>query len=1098
MKVIAAGRETPLTGRKQRILLAHLTLNEGWPVSTRRLRADLWPDAEPKNPAHALQEHVSRLRTTTGLKIDLAEGAGYRIEAETFHSDARDFARVAADARASLDAREYGNAIELFEVALGMWRGPALDGLGAVDGLRSHVLQLQQERRLAASDRFEAYLQGGRAGEIIEELGAAAQEDPLHERTWYQLVSAHHLVGRRTDALLAFDQARENFIETLGVGPSPRLRELHAEILESLPPEEPVRGGFPGRPRGKEGDRATTALIGREVEMGLIEKAWRRVDKGLQLVTISGEPGIGKSFLAAEFARGAAATGTPVLTGRSLRISAGAYHPFTQILRECARLAGDGRFATKNFWHARSQTQDVPEGGGTPLDGHGLDLRAWEKKDSIAARFEEISAETPVVVVLEDLHWADPQSIRLIDHLLHSPRRIRMLCITTVRDSEMREIPDGPQLFRQSATVTHVPLAGMSGAEIEELIRRETAGKEFPPWAPDQIQEASGGNPLFAVEYARDTLLSEPGRKDDLGAPLGIRMVIEGHVNALPAGTANLLRAASIFAGPFDLSAVAGVMKKGLDEVGAAVGRACAAGLLKSRPGAGFAFGHEVVQKVMYESLSFSERTALHRRAAAYLEGNPLPVNQHETLAYHLQNSGCATAEREAADHLLQAGREALDAGAPESAEVLLAEARRLVPPSSDEARRCDVLTYLGIAQLHCGREEYRSTLLEATRIAIQLNDRDRLITAVLHNTRGWWSLTAGVDHERVAGLEAALAAREAGDQVALARLLVMWAQENVRDPGSREVALERSARALELAEQLGDPKTLALVLAGRYEVLYALFHRPAECVMLSQRLLNLALRHGFRLMSLSGAIGVAQSAMLFGEFHVADRYLDQALQLSKSLNHPPRGWLLEGWSAMREAMRGRLGVAERLAEQAHRRGVRSGQSDAPIWFAGQIFAIRFLQGRLEELLPDLKRNAEKFGAVIPAWNAALALGLATGGEPGAAERALEELAAEDFAGLPRDVLWLSAMCYLAVVCEEVGRVDLGMKTYEALAPYSGMVATNGTISAGPVDLYLGVLAGLAGNRSAARGHLQAAVTQCRRMDAPLWQDEAMQRLLDT
>ena len=743
MKVIAAGREAPLTGRKQRILLAHLTLNEGRPVSTRRLRADLWPEAKPKNPAHALQEHVSRLRTTTGLKIDLAGAAGYRIEAATFISDVREFTRVVADARASLDAREYGNAIELFEVALDMWRGEPLEGLGAVDGLRSHVLQLQQERRRAASDRFEAYLQGGRAGEIIGELGAAVQEDPLHERTWYQLIAAHHYVGRRTDALLAFDQARENFIETLGVGPSPRLRELHAEILESLPPEEPVREGFPGRDRAQERDRATSALIGRNVEMELIKKAWRRVDEGFQVVTLSGEPGIGKSFLAAEFARGAAAAGTPVLTGRSLRISAGAYHPFTQILRNSARLAEGGRFAAKNFRHARSLTQDVPEGGGSSLDGHGLEPRAWEKKDSIAAWFEEISAETPVVLVVEDLHWADPQSLRLIDHLLHSPRRIRILCITTVRESELRELPDGPQIFRQSATVTHVPLEGMSEAEIEELIRRETAGKEMPPWAFDQIRQTSGGNPLFAVEYARDTLLSEPGRKRDLGAPHGIRAVIEGHVNALPGGTANLLRAASIFAGPFDLSAVAEVMNIGLDEVGAAVGHARAAGLLESSTGAGFTFGHEVVQKVMYESLGFSERTALHRRAAAYLEGNPIPANQHETLAYHLQNSGCASAEREAAGHLLQAGREALDAGAPESAEVLLAQARRLVPPSGDEARRCDVLTYLGVAQLHCGRAEYRSTLLEATRLAIELNDRNRLITAVLHNTRGWWPLTA-------------------------------------------------------------------------------------------------------------------------------------------------------------------------------------------------------------------------------------------------------------------------------------------------------------------------------------------------------------------
>src|SRR5699024_6871929 len=110
--------------------------------------------------------------------------------------------------------------------------------------------------------------------------------------------------------------------------------------------------------------------------------------------------------------------------------------------------------------------------------------------------------------------------------------------------------------------------------------------------------------------------------------------------------------------------------------------------------------------------------------------------------------------------------------------------------------------------------------------------------------------------------------------------------------------------------------------------VLYTLFERPAECVTLSKRLVDLAQRHGFRMMTLSGAIGLSQSSMRFGDFHTADRYLNQALQLSRTLKHPPRLWLVQGWRAMREAQRGHLEEARALAEATYELGVKTGQTD--------------------------------------------------------------------------------------------------------------------------------------------------------------------------
>ena len=412
----------------------------------------------------------------------------------------------------------------------------------------------------------------------------------------------------------------------------------------------------------------------------------------------------------------------------------------------------------------------------------------------------------------------------------------------------------------------------------------------------------------------------------------------------------------------------------------------------------------------------------------------------------------------------------------------------------AEPAQRCDLLIGLGSAQFRCSEIHYRVTLLEACQLAITLGDKPRLIAAVLANYRGWWSSTAEIDHERVASIETALAMCDSRDVVMRSQLLSAWAQENVRDPSCRAEVLKNSSEALALAEAGDDPEALATALASRFSVLYALFEQPAECVRISRRLLELSHRRGDRMIRLSAALCLAQASMRFGDFDVADRYVGEAVQLAEALHHPPRLWLARSWQAMREAMRGRMDTAEVMATETLHFGVQSGEADASPWFAGQLFTIRMLQDRLPEIVDDVRDHVATMADAVPAWRAALSVALARSDQHADAEVILDDFASGSFEQLRRDIMWLNGMCYLSMTCEALGRADVATSVYGELIPYKGMVANNGTIDAGPVDLQLGALARVMGRHDLADEHLGRAAALCRDIGSPVWLAQVSQR----
>ena len=1110
MRVNTDAHSTPIRGAKQRILLAHLALSNGKPVPTSRLVSDLWGNGSRRGSAHALQEHVSRLRTVLGVEIALVEGVGYRLSPDLIDTDVRRFSELYDLGRKKLADGDPQSALTTLETALDLWQGPFLEDLADIDGLRSYKLQLDQMWRHLSSDRIDAHLECGLGEKVLTDIRSAVDRDPLKEHGWYQLMRALEQAGRRTEALQTFHDARELLIDVLGVEPSEHLIDFHIQLLRA--------GDTPPSPASPQEPQVTLAqvtrassLVGRHYEVRSLERAWHAATDGLQVVTITGEPGVGKSRLASEFTDMAAAHSALVLRGDCHQGTTAPYQPFAQMLQATLDFAQQAGIVPHMPRHGTGLARVLPAMATLfPTDASPQALKHAGAEDTlsmdaIAAWFEALSHARPVVIVIEDLQWADEQSVLMLHHLIRSTRTIKGVLVVTIRDHEFADSDAEPsmlsQLLAQSNGINHLALRKLTPQETTELVTIEAtqAGTgALPEWADSYVQAASGGNPLYTIELTRHLLAT--GALDDgtiPAPPANLRQVIEGHLGALGEGASDLLAKAAALGTEFDPAYLTDVTGLGAAQVDALLHQAVSSRLVEKVPGhtRRYRFSHEVVRTVLYESIPPLRRASLHSTIARVLaQSGPMSRAHHlQELAHHQQLSDSPDGKFNAAVNLTLAGNEALDTGAPAEAIALFTHALELLDDRADAAVVCDTLLGLGAAQLRYADPAYRSTLLRAARLAMDAGDSARLISAVLLNSRGWWSSSTQIDHERVEGIEAALAACSREDRAAYSQLLAAWALENVRDVASRQEVLTRSAQSLAIADELGDVQALHTALSARFAVMYALFEGPAECVTLGRRLLELGQSQADRMMVLSGLLCLGQASMRFGDYQVADRCVEHAQQLARRLHHPPRLWLAQGWVAMREATRGRFESAHALATQTYELGMQTGQADAPTWYMGQLYTFKMMQGALPEIVAEVGEHVAEVADAIPAWRAAMALALAHTGATTQAEEILEEFAAGDFEQLPQDILWLHGMSYLAMTCAAVGRRDIAGSLYDTLVPYSGMVATNGTIDAGPVDLHLGLLAQTLGNAETAATHLESAATLSRKIGASVWLAQAQQ-----
>jgi predicted ATPase/DNA-binding SARP family transcriptional activator len=293
-EVLAGGKPADVGGSKRQALLAMLALRKGRVVDVDALVDGLWGEELPSAPRNALHHHIARLRAALGEGAIIGSTDGYALCDARL--DAARFEELLAETRAALREGDFLAALDAVETGLAIWRGTALQGLGATTWFGAEARRLETLRVDALEEQFEVRLALGEQRELVSELRAALADNPYRERLWGQLMLALYRSGRQADALEAFQEARRVLGEELGLEPGPDLRRLQEAILAHDPEIAVVadvrrrRGNLPA---------PTTSFVGRDDELRQVAASVREH----RLVTLTGPPGVGKSRLAIETAR---------------------------------------------------------------------------------------------------------------------------------------------------------------------------------------------------------------------------------------------------------------------------------------------------------------------------------------------------------------------------------------------------------------------------------------------------------------------------------------------------------------------------------------------------------------------------------------------------------------------------------------------------------------------------------------------------------------------------------------------------------------------------------------------------------------------------
>jgi class 3 adenylate cyclase/tetratricopeptide (TPR) repeat protein len=570
-------------------------------------------------------------------------------------------------------------------------------------------------------------------------------------------------------------------------------------------------------------------FVGHQVERAELGAA---LDSALggqgQLVLVAGEAGIGKTRIAEELCAEARSREARVAWGRCREgTGAPAYWPWRQALRAYAAGRPPDEVAAELGREVAELAQLLPELAPveesrrppTELDPEMARFRLF---DAMASCLRSAAAARGLVVVLDDLHWADQASLLLLGFVAGELADTRLLVVGTYRDVEVdrRHRLSGTlaELFRQPAT-SYLGLSGLDRADVGRFIAG-VAGIDPAADLVTAVHSQTEGNPYFVSELVR--LLAaerrlEAGGLLGAGIPEGIRHVIGRRLNRLSDAANSGLTAASVQGRDFDLDVVARVTGLPPDDVLDSLEEAMDARLVvevETRPGR-FRFAHALVRETLYEELPSRERRRLHDRVGAALvelRGDEFEGYLAE-LAHHFSQAARPGRADQAVAYARQAGDRAMRVLAYEEAagHYQRALAALELQAGPDEAERCELLLALAAAEMAAGQPgEARGHYQRAAELARRMGHGEQLARAAFGLGR---EFTAGsVDELEVGLLEETLSVLGEADSALRARVLARLAKALQSSPGAdRRSRLSQAAVAM--ARRLGDPPTLAAVL---------------------------------------------------------------------------------------------------------------------------------------------------------------------------------------------------------------------------------------------------------------------------------------------
>jgi DNA-binding CsgD family transcriptional regulator/tetratricopeptide (TPR) repeat protein len=838
-------------------------------------------------------------------------------------------------------------------------------------------------------------------------------------------------------------------------------------------------------------------FVGRADELALLgDLLTQAVHDGRRVAILQGEAGSGKTRLARQVAETAAEAGARVLHGACDPSPSPPYGPFVEVLEQLAEQEPD-LVASPAGGPLAALLPGLSDGPGREASEHrGARFRLHAAVSDVLSA---AARRAPVVLVLDDLHWAEAPTLLLLRHLARATADARLLVLATTREVDAEEAPDLADALaelRRLDGVVRVPVGGLATGEIEELLRRLAPGISAGRSASvaRALAELTGGNVFLVAEVGQH--LADAGLLDDaagdvtaaldaVGVPQGVREMVGQRVARMSPEARDVLELAAAGSRGIELAVLRLASTADEATLLSALDQATASRMLAELPGARIAyrFRHELLRRAVRDRLPASRRAALHLRVGTATEAvHGTDERVVSDLAFHFARAADLGGRERAVHFSLRAAEIAGRSFAfGEAARRLRAAIELGIPDATLRARAlCD----LGGA-LHRSADvpEALESYAEAAEAARALGDRTLLAEAAIGFENACWR-PAIADPRCVALVEEALSAQDEQDGATRVRLLAAlsraWAYR-----GDHARAAEIWLEAVPMARRIGERRSLAVTLfhaawTRGAQSPTAVLASLAEARALFAELGDDDFRHevdGFRLSLLLEAYDIAGLRReLLGLGDDVER-----------LGQPFYRHVFLYISSTVALCEGRLEEAARLAAQAYELS-RQFDEDASAIHGLQLFSVQRERGRLAAVAPVLRLVAADSGEG-GAWGPALALLLAELGLLDESRAALCRLCADDLAAVPRGGLWLAGLVYLADACALVGDADVAPVLYRALLGLEGknVVIGQGVACYGAADRHLGVLAATFGDLPGAQRHLEAALEQNTVLASPTW-----------
>ena len=812
-------------------------------------------------------------------------------------------------------------------------------------------------------------------------------------------------------------------------------------------------------------------LVGRADAKAAVAAALDEARSGAGLLLlIGGEAGIGKSTVLAHLADSArddcrvvrgfclAGTGVPP------------YWPWIQVLRAIGTTAGQlgeaGRLLETSIGAAD------PNGALAAADAR------FRLHDAIATALTMLAADRPVVVMLDDLHWADEQSLAVLPFLTRALAADRVLIVGAYRDIEAP-----PALLGLTDSAHHLQLTGLALSEVRDMVG-SLPGATPPPDLTEQVWQRSAGNPFFVRELTR-LIQAQDNERLPGQLPAGIIETLRRRLARLPSDSAHLLEWAALAGRDIDLTV--------LVPAGAAPDEPTGSGLLVPARLAGVVtfedpprFTHDLFRDALLDAMP-QVTTETRNLAIARALQSRSGTEDAARIAAHLLAAG-SSARKDAVEFSVFAAR---DATARLGHDDACAHYLRALPLLEDgDPRRIELLLELAAAHDRNGSmQAARTCYRQASELAHTAGDTATIARAALGLQMLGHRSQAAIDDvlkllreaDRLLSVDDAHRALHSRVLTGLTRALRHGAE-----PQSVHQLVPIADRAVQLAAEAGDPTALANAKLALHDALWQPGTARARLPVINEMHAAAIDADDLELVALAHQLRAAALIEL-GDAAGRDELL-RFVTLANALGHARGRWAALTRQACFAQIAGRVEDAAALAGQALELGRAIGEPDAEGCFdtlRGSLVALggeepAHLLGRADPLWPLFP--------LLRAWAPAVQDNL------DAARAALGDFSVLDVLG------WtgLEGLAVAAVVFAAVGSPDQRRWTYQRLLPFAGTHVVVGGCAAyhAAVDHHLGALAAALGDRTAALAHFESALTMHRRLGAAGW-ERLSQRALD-